>query len=206
MKTEVVMVRKLFDGHIRQKSKTGFLSANDLILHGNNWRLVNKLKSFSLNSWKVSKSTKEFIKEMKEQFGEVMVTTRGNNGGTWIHPYLFIDLALSISPKLKIEVYGWLYDELLKARNNSGDSYKIMTGALYLNCSNKSTFPKSIKKLANIIRLACGVKAEEDDWENATESQLKLRDKIHENIALLSGALKDNNQAIRIGIQKALDK
>ena len=110
-------------------------------------------------------------------------------------------MALAISPTLKIEVYGWLYDELIKYRNDSGDSYKKMTGALWLNCNNKSKFHSGVSKTANIIKLACNVK----DWESATEDQLKLRDRIHENIALLCDILKDNNQAIKLGITKTLN-
>jgi hypothetical protein len=34
---------------------------------------------------------------------------------------------------LKIEVYSWLFDKLIKYRNNSGDSYKKMAGALFEN-------------------------------------------------------------------------
>jgi hypothetical protein len=114
---------------------------------------------------------------------------------------LFIDLALTISPKLKIEVYSWLYDELLKYRNVSGDSYKKMTGALWNNSPNKSRFAKGIVSTAKMIKTACNV----TDWESANEKQLNLRDRIHENIALLCDVIKDNNQAIRIGIAKAIN-
>lgn len=202
MKTEVTMKRKLFDGSIRQKSKSGFLSANDLIESGNRWRLVNNKKQFSFNSWKASQSTKDFIAEMENYFGQVLETTRGANGGTWVHPYIFIDLALAIDPKLKIEVYGWLYDELLKYRNHYGDSYRKMCGALYDNCSNKSNFHRGMATVAKWIKLACGVK----NWQEATEDQLRLRDKIHENIALLCDVIRDNNQAVRIGIKKAMEQ
>ena len=118
-----------------------------------------------------------------------------------MHPFLCIDLALAIDPKLKIEVYKWLYDELLKSRNNSGDSYIKMCGALYENCSNKSKFHRGVSTTAKMIQNACRV----SDWQKANEEQLKLRNKIHENIALLCGVLRDNNQAIRIGILKAIE-
>jgi len=42
------------------------------------------------------------------------------------------------------------------------------------------------------------------DWNTASKEQLKLRDKIHNNISLLSDVLRDNNQAIKIGIKEAL--
>lgn len=200
METSVLMRRELFGCEVKQDSKTGFFSANDLVAAGNKWRASNGMKLFNFNSWSNAQSNKDFVKEMEYQFGVVTQTKRGATGGTWVHPFILIDLALAIDPKLKIEVYRWIYDELIKYRNDSGDSYKKMCGSLFANCSNQSKFHRGIKTTANMIKDACGVK----DWQAATESQLKLRDKIHENISLLCDVLRDNNQAIRIGISKSL--
>lgn len=200
MKTQVIMKRELFGKEIRQQSKTNFFSANDLISAGNKFRAINDKPQIKLQDWLNRDSTKEFIAELESQLNEkVKQATRGRNATTWIHPYLFIDLALVIDPKLKVEVYRWIYDELLKYRNNSGDSYKKMCGSLYENASNKSVFHRGITKVAELIKKACNV----NDWETATEEQLRLRDRIHENISLLSDVLRDNNQAIRLGIEKA---
>lgn len=200
METAVIMKRKLFDREISQNSKTGFFSATDLVNAGNLWRLTNGKEMFKLATWKNSKATKEFTEDLEKQYGEVYKASRGKNGNTWVHPYLFIDIALAISPKLKIEVYSWIMDELVKHRNASGDSYKKMSGALYLNSKNKRDFPHDIQKIAKEIKLACHVK----DWEHATEAQLKTRDKIHENISLLCDVLKDNDQAVKIAILKTV--
>jgi hypothetical protein len=199
MKTEVLMQRPLFGEMVRQNNQNGFICANDIVAAGNKYRASNMMKIFDFRAWIDSQSNKEFIKEMENQFGKVIETKRGANGGTWMHPFICIDLALAIDPKLKIEVYRWLYDELLKYRNDSGDSYKKMCGSLFDNCSNKSNFHRGIAKTAEMIKNACEV----SDWQKATEYQLKLRDKIHYNIALLCDILRDNNQAIRIGILKA---
>jgi hypothetical protein len=203
MDTQVIMKRSLFNDEIRQQSKTGFFSANDLVKAGNKWRILNNMPFIKLQDYLNLPATKEFIFELENNLNSaVKIASRGRNAITWIHPFLFIDLALTISPKLKIEVYSWLYDELLKYRNNSGDSYKKMCGSLFANCNNKSTFHRGISITAQLIQNACDVK----DWQTATEQQLRLRDKIHENIALLCDVLRDNNQAIRIGIDKALNK
>jgi hypothetical protein len=200
MKTEVYLERKLLNGIIRQSNITEFFSINDLLLIGNKWRISNDMKLFNYDSWYNSSATQEFLTELKSQFGEVIKSKRGKTGERWAHPFVIIDIALNIDPKLKVEMYKWLYDELLKYRNNSGDSYKKMCGALYENCNNKSNFHRGVTITAKLIQDACNVK----DWQSANEQQLKLRDKIHENIALLCDVLRDNNQAIRIGITKAL--
>ena len=199
MKTEVVMKRQLFGKEISQKSKSQFFSATELVRAGDVWRENNGMSRFNMNQWLNRDSTKSFIKALEAKYGTVKITGRGRGNHTWVHPLLFIDMALAISPTLKIEVYEWLYDHLLAYRNDSGDSFKKMTGALYDNQNNKATFSDYIKTVARRIRTECSV----DDWETATEAQLKLRDKIHENISLLCDVLKNNEDAVRIGIKKA---
>jgi hypothetical protein len=202
MKTQVLMQRSLFGREIKQQSKTGFFDGKQLEDAGNLYRLSNNLKKVNLSEWLRNKSTIEFINELELSIGHpCKIGTKGRNGTTWLHPYLFIDFALHINPKLKIEVYGWLYDELLKYRNDSGDSYKKMTGALYNNTKSKSTFQKYIIKVADKIRGSLGV----DNWQSATEEQLKLRDKIHENISLLCDVLNDNDLAVNLAIKKTLE-
>jgi hypothetical protein len=199
MDTDVLIERNFLGSIVRQNSKNGFICANDIEAAGNKYKALNGLKLFKFRTWIDNHSNKEFIKKMEAQFGNVIETKRGYNGATWMHPYICIDLALSIEPKLKVEVYKWLYDELLKHRNNSGDSYKKMYGGLYLNCSNKSTFNKDIISIEKMIKEACNV----TDWQKASEDQLKLRNLIHENIFALCGVLRDNDQAVSIGISKA---
>lgn len=200
MQTEVVMKRELWGNTISQKSKSEYFSATDLVKAGNKWRLLKGKDLFSLKNWLETKQTKEFINDLKEKYGIVKINSKGRNQHTWMHPYLFIDLALSISPKLKIEVYSWIMDSLLKYRNESGDSYKKMTGAVFLTISNKSLFREKIIEIANKIKLACDVA----DWQKATEEQLKLRDKIQENIALITDIIKNIDKAVDVSIAKAL--
>lgn len=198
MKTEVVMKRELFGCQICQKSQSEMFSATDLVAAGNKWRVANNLPFFNMAAFLQNKGTQEFIKMLENKYGVVKINSRGKNGHTWVHPLLFIDIALAISPVLKIEVYEWLFDHLLRYRNESGDSYKKMSGALYQSWKNKTTFPKYIQDVAENIKHACGVK----DWQEANESILKKRDKIHEAIALLCDILP-TEEAVRIAIEKA---
>lgn len=199
MKTSVLMKRELFGREISQNSKNEFFSATDLMKAGNKWRIENDLSPISFNDWYNTKSTQDFVKELESQYGTIRISGRGRGVHTWVHPYLFIDLALSINPKLKIVVYSWLYDNLIQYRNDSGDSYKKMCGALYNTVSNKSTFPRLIVDIANKIKAECGV----TDWQEASEKQLKLRDKIHEYIAVLSDVLKNIPNIVDVATKKA---
>lgn len=200
MKTEVIMKRPLFGYEISQKSKSEFLSATDLVRAGNKWRLLNGFQPFNLNEWFRQKNVKEFISALEEKYGKVKVSGKGRNSHTWVHPYLFIDIALAISPQLKIEAYEWLHDHLLRYRNNSGDSFKKMCGALYNKYPNKSEFPNFIKEVSKRIKDHCGV-VDWEDWQKCDENILKIRDKIHDNIALLTDILPCED-AIRISLNK----
>jgi hypothetical protein len=199
MKTEVIMNRRLLEMDIRQKSKCGYFCANDLILAGNKWRLDNNLPIFNDKAWYIQKNVVEFMDMLKDKYGNVKIASRGRAGTTWLHPLLFIDMALAISPKLKIEVYEWLYDYLLKYRNDSGDSYKKMAGSIFLSISNKSEYQKTLIETAKTIK----DKLDVDSWQDANEHLLKLRDRIHENIALLCDVINVKD-AVRIGISKAV--
>lgn len=200
MKPQVVMKRELFGCNISQQSKTEFFSATELVNAGNKWRLSNGLKEFNLSQYLKSNSFVEFKNELQNKYGNVISSSRGRNSNTWVHPLLFIDIALAINPKLKIEDYEWLFDNLIRFRNDSGDSYKEMSAAIYIRFQNKREFPNYIQKVANYIKLELKV----DDWQKATEEQLRKRDLIHNSIKLLCNVLNDTNQAVRIGVKENL--
>lgn len=198
MKTEVLMSREILGDIVHQKSKSEFFSATDLFRVGNKWRASNGLDYKTMQDYLQVKSNKEFIAEVEEKHGRCLISGRGRGKHSWVHPLIFVDMALWLNPKLRIEVYEWLFDSLLKYRKESGDSYKKMCGAL-LPRSNQTDYIKNIQKLGKLIQVECGV----EDWNKATQDQLELRNRIHENIALLCDIFNDNKQAIRIGIIKA---
>ena len=193
------MKRELFGQEISQKSKSEFFSATDLVKAGNKYRVVNDLPIFSLKGFMETKSTKEFIKMLEGKYGKVKINANARNKHTWVHPFLFIDIALAISPTLKIETYEWIYDSLIKYRNTSGDSYKKMAGAIFLNMSNKSQYREKLKEIARRVKLECNV----SDWQTANEDQLKLRENIQNNISLISDIVNDIDQVVDVAIKKA---
>lgn len=199
METNVIMKRNFMEAEISQRSDNGFFSATDLMRIGNKWRVNNNLQIIDMNDWFNNKGAKEFISLLESEYGKVKISGRGRGIHTWVHPYLFIDMALAINPELKLKVYEWIYDSLIKYRNDSGDSYKKMTGALWNTQENKSTFSKDITAIANKIKLFCEV----TDWQEATEKQLNLRDKIHEYISLLSDIIRDRDNLLDISFERA---
>lgn len=200
MKTEVILKRELFGVQISQKSKSEFFNVTELVKAGNKWKRENNLPPFNLSQYINSKPFKEFQTTIEKKYGKCLIVGRGRNSSTWVHPLLFIDIALAINPNLKLEVYEWILDNLVKYRNDSGDSYRKMCGYLWQNYQNKQKFPKFIQSVARSIQIACEVK----DWNKATENQLKMRDKIHDNICLLCNVLRNTKQAVYLGIKESM--
>jgi len=195
------MNRKIFGSEIEQ-NENGLLNAKTLINAGNKFRVLNNMPIIRLQDLFNRESIRKYISEFEDLLGIKMKTSiHGRNAITWVHPYLFIKLTILINPKIEMEEHSWLMDILFKYNNNSMDYYKNMVGSLWLNSKKKSNIKDGVEWTNNKIKLACGVK----EWENATSEQLELRDKIYNNISMLSDILKDNVKAVNIGILKGLE-
>lgn len=90
------------------------------------------------NSWKSrhleSIENQEVIHTTKrcnvEAPKSVMVTVRGNNGGTWMHPLLFIKFAMWLNPRFEVQVLKFVQDKMLQYRNEAGEAYKELSSAI----------------------------------------------------------------------------
>lgn len=156
MKTSIVMSRDLSGFTVRQDSKNQFFNANDLLEIYNAANGVDK----RIQSYLVNESTKSFLsalmadenlnsKESSELENGFMLTKRGKYGGTWMHPYLFIDFAMWLSPEFKVTVIRWVYDNLIELRNECGNTFKDVNEAIFDLKPNSAPFVYSNE--ANMI-------------------------------------------------------
>jgi hypothetical protein len=180
LKTTQIIERPFYDGVIQQDHKTGFLNTKNMIDLGNQYRKSMSLAPVRLDSYLKSNKTKEFIEQILEQekITTVMNSKRGKYGGTWMHPLLFVDFAMYVSPKFKYLAMSWLSDHLLSFRDASGDSYKAMGSELEKNYHLGARIGVVIPEIARKIKTALNV----EQWNTATEQQLKARDIIHKQI------------------------
>lgn len=179
MKTMVIMQRDLNGVPIRQESKTQFFNANDLLaLHNKSGKQKKDVDDYLNN-----KSTKEFIGALvqdqiqnTQNSGELenlaYCSRRGKNGGTWMHPYLFIDFAFWLSPEFKLSCIKWIYDNLIKSRNEAGDTFKEVNQALFDSKPNSAHWIYA-NEAKMINKLIFGT-PERDQRNLASESQLNL--------------------------------
>ena len=80
----------------------------------------------------------------------VVNTTRGKYGRTWLHPVMFIDFCMWINPSFKYDVIKFVYDRMIEFRNNAGDAYKDLGGAIQTIVSS-SFMPTAMKKIGEAI-------------------------------------------------------
>lgn len=131
MKTNVVLTRKMGDFDVLQRTSDGMFNATELLKQWNKSKGMKK----EIGDYFDNNSSKEFIntiiqKENLNKGNSPYLTTRGKNGGTWMHPLLFIDFAMWINPSFKYDVLKFVYDQLIKYRNDAGDAYNEMASAI----------------------------------------------------------------------------
>lgn len=138
MKTAVIMQREMNGLQIRQDSKTTFFNATDLIEAYNKQfneskRIQNYLDNEATKRYLIALMQAENQNSSNESDLEngLLTSRRGKYGGTWMHPYLFIDFAMWLSPEFKVTVIKWVYDNLIKTRNEAGDSFLEVNDALF---------------------------------------------------------------------------
>lgn len=208
MKTKVIMERKMMGLQVRQDSQTGMFNANDMHKIGNEHRKISGLSQKQLASYFDLDATSELINavciEDNIQLDDVKISKRGKNGGTWIHPVVFVDMAMWYSPALKAKIIKWVIDGLLSARNDSGDSFKEMNKVLTKYFPSEFSSPIAYMQAANQVANACKVGTGKDKWQKASERQLMLRSKIQENICMLADMSPNAGTCISKSISKAI--
>jgi len=130
MKTSVTMARKMGKFDVLQRTKDGMFNATNLLKQWNSFSGMKK----EMGHFFENQSTKDFIDTLIEDENfkhrnSAYLKSRGKYGGTWMHPYLFIDFAMWLNPKFKLSVIKFVYDELIKQRNSAGDNYKILSSS-----------------------------------------------------------------------------
>jgi hypothetical protein len=157
MITNQNMQRNFNGNFISQRTKDSYFNATELLaIYNQSAGTQKRFKDYWDNN-----STKEFIKEVEKDVfyngdncphykntinsSDITIipncyeTKRGKGGSTWMHPYLFIDFSMWLSPNYKLQIIKWVYDNLIDFRNQAGDHYKEMCKAL---CDNYESLYK----------------------------------------------------------------
>lgn len=169
MKTNVTMVRKMGNFEVNQRTKDGMFNATLLLKQ---WNANKKNPKRDLSKFWESKKVKEFLEELEKEDDFLNTPkvayykSRGKNGGTWMHPYLFIKFAMWINPKFELTVIKFVYDELIKNRHSAGDNY------LVLSSSGNKLKGYNFAEVAKCIQWIVFNKTGKNLRQTATEEQL----------------------------------
>lgn len=207
MKTSVIMEREIMGMAVRQNHKTKMFNATDLHKVANEHRKIEGLPQKQLAHYFDLDNTKELIKEVclteVVKLEDVKKSNRGKHGGTWVHPVLFVDLAMWYSPKLKVRIINWVLDGLMEVRDESGDSFKRMNSILARTFPDEFDSPLGFIKVSKAIAEACNVGTSEDKWQKASKEQLELRAAIQRNIETIADLCPNVGECLSKSISKA---
>uniref|UniRef100_A0A6M3JZW1 Putative KilA-N domain-containing protein n=1 Tax=viral metagenome TaxID=1070528 RepID=A0A6M3JZW1_9ZZZZ len=178
MKTSQIMLRDLNGVKIRQNHKTSFFNANDLLDLYNERNNENKRLQDYFDNESTKRTKTAILKEIQNIANQrdlengLIETKRGKNGGTWVHPYLFIDLAMWLSPEFKVTCIKWIFDNLIEFRDQCGDGFKEVNDALFNRKPNLSPFEYANE--AKLINKLVFGNPDRGQRNGASEEQLQL--------------------------------
>ena len=179
MKTSVIMTRRMGQFEVLQRTKDGMFNATALL---NQWNRAAGMKK-EMNDYLRLQSTHDFLSALQSEFdfkdgNSPYLTSRGKySGGTWMTPLLFIDFAMWLNPKFKVQVLKFVYDELIKCRTAAGDNYNVLAKSI-------ASLPDvDYPKVARALNWIVFNKHERDIRNTATPQQLQDMDELQRKLA-----------------------
>lgn len=175
MKTNQEMIRSMGEFKVVQRTKDGFFNATELLKQ---WNVSNNSKK-ELKHYFDNQSANELINTIVERENlnsrnSAYLSSRGKNGGTWMHPILFIDFAMWINPSFKYDVIKFVYDEMIKFRNLAGDAYPSMCRAVR-SIMPEPIFREKVKDLARSLNIIVYGR-HESEMRNKIGDESKIRE------------------------------
>lgn len=165
MTTNQVMKRPMGSFTVEQRTKDSMFNATSLLKQWNKFVEANKedTQNFGyvkkdLDDFFNNKNIKEFVEALMEEENlhtqnSAYVKSRARadrGGGTWMHPILFVKFAMWLNPRFEVQVIKFVYDQMLKYRNDAGDAYRELGNAMSKIC-NKKFMPATMCNVAKAI-------------------------------------------------------
>jgi hypothetical protein len=196
MKTNQNMVRKMDSYDVIQRTKDGYFDGNSLLRQ---WNSNPQNSQRKMEVFLEAHNTKEFIEALTQELSVTdCKSSSGQNsheldiklvsksrvkekgkagrpvGQVWMHPYLFIKFAMWINPRFEVKVIKFVYDELVKCRNEAGDAYREMSAAI-ARIVDKTFFTSAIQDVAKALNYVV-FNEHESDIRNKMADESKIRE------------------------------
>ena len=199
MVTNQLMVRKMGDFDVIQRTEDGYFESNSLL---SQWNNVKDNPRRDMSKYLSSPKTIEFINTIKSksqnsEVGDYQVVIRKHGksmkeGGRskdeiYMHPYLFLDFAMWINPSFKYDVLKFVSDQMIEYRNMAGDSYQKLAKAVLSICGNRNSY-NTMKKVAEALNyIVFNENKKMIRNENGDEKKQRELYDLEDRIAMLIG-------------------
>lgn len=205
MKTNVIIKRQFYQTEVDQRTKDGFFNATALLKYYN----LNNDKQKVVSEFWANKSTQDYMEALADDINvnmgkslylpkDLYSSARGKNGGTYMHPYLFMKFAMWLSPQFEVQIIKWVYDNLIDFRNKAGDHYKEMCSVIkdkYVEYYKNTPDPMVFQKEARYLNQLVFGDSRDRGRNEATEQELDLLNKLQvANIKLLQKNLSKDER------------
>lgn len=199
MKTNMVMVRKMGNYDVFQRTSDKFFNATLLL---KKWNDNNPNEKRAIDNFWKSTHLNELMKEIaanEYNFKSVDFTELKNkltsikrgrhNSGTWMNPILFIKFAMYLNPKFEYTVIRFVYDQLIEFRHDAGDNYNVLTASV------AKLIDSDYVQVAKAIQWIVFNKTGKELRQHATQEQLKEISDIEKKVAFMIDMCFVNNNA-----------
>lgn len=172
------MTRPMGQFRVIQRTADGMFNATDLLKQ---WNEISSVER-KLDNYFASSKTQEFIntiisRENLHTPKMVYVKSKARadrGGGTWMHPLLFIDFCMYVNPSFKYDVLRFVYDQMIKYRNDAGDAYREL-GYAVRKLVDKSFMPVAMSNIGKALNF-CVFNANEKMMRNKEGEEDKMRE------------------------------
>lgn len=171
METPQIIEREFMGSAVRQNHKTRMFLANDLF---NIYLRKCPLSKKAIIEYTQSKPAVELVDRLIQSdrvaANHALVATKGRNGGTWMHPFVFLDFAMWLDVDFKVYALEWMYDNLCYLRDSAGDEFKALMSAI-----KEEIEPEKHWIYTNEIRLIQGLAGIDVGERNSASSDVLHR-------------------------------
>lgn len=179
MKTNQLMTR---DGIKKaQRTKDDFFNATAILKE---WNEKNPHKQKIMAEYNKLKSTIEFVRYLKEN-ESIDNPLQSSTKGTWMYYKVFIDFAMWVSLEFKSLALEWVFDGLIKSRNDAGDYYKEMCSTIMTtHIDLYGTKPPAMLYIneARMIKQIANLEIERNEMSEKDLSRITILQKVNANL------------------------
>lgn len=164
MKTTQMMVRCIDNFSVTQRTSDGYFDGGELLRQ---WNSVDGNPRRQMSKFLEMDSTRDFLKALAIDesqsanllIGEnqLLIKVKGRNtkdgkipDKVWMNPLLFIKFAMWINPVFEVKVLRFVYDEMIRCRNDAGDAYRELGSAVMTIVPN-DFMPNAMKKVGEAL-------------------------------------------------------